>query len=182
MIVAGSTWPEDELLFLRYVNECKHPVKFVIAPHEVNPDSIGRITAQLQRRFVFYSSDSTTMELEEADVLIADGYGYLVSVYRYSKIAYIGGGFTTGIHSILEPAVYGMPVVFGPYYQKFHEAIEMIQLGAAHSIIGYEELCDLFESYLTDPKRLAAESNFASQYVENNRGATEQIVRYFFKK
>ena len=68
-------------------------------------------------------------------MLIVDGYGYLVSVYRYAKIAYIGGGFTTGIHSIpLEPAVYGMPVVFGPDYHKFHEAVEMIQLGAAHSV------------------------------------------------
>jgi 3-deoxy-D-manno-octulosonic-acid transferase len=181
VIVAGSTWPEDELLFLRYANECDQPVKFVIAPHEVNPDSIGRITSQLQHSYAFYSSDSSDKELEDADVLIVDGYGYLVSVYRYAKIAYIGGGFTTGIHSILEPAVYGMPVVFGPDYHKFHEAVEMIQLGAAHSISAYEELSTLFDSYLTDHERLAKESKFASQYVENNRGATEQIVRYFFE-
>jgi 3-deoxy-D-manno-octulosonic-acid transferase len=182
VIVAGSTWPEDEALFLRFVNECKIPVKFVIAPHEVNPDSIGRIISQVQRPFVLYSSDPTGEQLKNAEILIVDGYGYLVSVYRYAKIAYIGGGFTTGIHSILEPAVYGMPVVFGPDYHKFHEAIEMIQLGAAHSISGYEELENLFKSYLTDPVRLSNESLFASQYVESNRGATEQIVRYFFEK
>ncbi len=182
IIVAGSTWPEDELLFLRFVDECKLPVKFVLAPHEVNPDSIGRITTQLKRPYALYSSDSSARELEDADVLIVDGYGYLVSVYRYAQIAYIGGGFTTGIHSILEPAVYGMPVVFGPDYQKFHEAVEMIGLGAAHSITSYEELSNLFESYLTDPVRLANESKFASQYVESNRGATDQIVRYFFEK
>ncbi len=182
VIAAGSTWPEDEALFLRFVNECSHPVKFVIAPHEVNPDSIGRITKALQKPFVLYSADTTNEQLENASVLIVDGYGYLVSVYRYAKIAFIGGGFSTGIHSILEPAVYGMPVVFGPDYHKFHEAIEMIRLGAAHSISNYDELNDLFESYLNDKKRLANESHFASQYVESNRGATEKIVRYFFEK
>jgi len=182
VIVAGSTWPEDEAFFLRFVNECKHKVKFVIAPHEVNRDSLNRITENLQRPFVFYSSDSTPKELANAEVLIVDGYGYLVSVYRYAKVAYIGGGFTTGIHSILEPAVYGMPVVFGPDYHKFNEASEMIQLNAAHSISTYEELYDLFESYLTDPVRLENESRMASQYVESNRGATDQIVRYFFEK
>lgn len=180
VIVAGSTWPEDELLFLNYVNECRHEIKFVVAPHEVNEGSLDRITSVLKRPYVFYSSDSTQEQLKNAEVLVVDGYGYLVSVYRYAKIAYIGGGFTTGIHSILEPAVYGMPVVFGPDYHKFHEAVEMIQLGAAHSVLNYEELKDLFESYLTDPVRLENESHSASQYVENNRGATEQIVRYFF--
>lgn len=181
VIVAGSTWPEDEALFLRFVNESSHPVKFVIAPHEVNPDSLERISRQLQKPFVYYSANSTAAELENAQVLVADGYGYLVSVYRYAKIAYIGGGFTTGIHSILEPAVYGMPVVFGPDYHKFHEAVEMIHLGAAHSISNYDELNNLFESYLKDQKRLAEESRYASQYVESNRGATEKIVRYFFE-
>lgn len=182
VIVAGSTWPEDEALFLRFVNQCTHPVKFVIAPHEVTRESIRRITENLQKPYVFYSSDSTPRELEKAEVLIVDGYGYLVSVYRYASVAYIGGGFTTGIHSILEPAVYGMPVVFGPEYHKFHEASEMIQLNAAHSITNYEELYTLFEGYLTDPVKLENESQIASQYVESNRGATDQIVRYFFEK
>jgi len=182
VIVAGSTWPEDEEIFLNYVNECAHKVKFVVAPHEVNEGSLDRITSMLKRSYVLYSSPSTPEQLASADVLIVDGYGYLVSVYRYAKIAFIGGGFTTGIHSILEPAVYGMPVVFGPDYHKFHEAVEMIQLGAAHSVSNYEELNNLFESYLTYPKRLAEESLFASQYVESNRGATEQIIRYFFEK
>jgi 3-deoxy-D-manno-octulosonic-acid transferase len=156
-------------------------VKFVIAPHEVNPDSLERISRPLQKPFVYYSANSTDQELEDARVLIVDGYGYLVSVYRYAKIAFIGGGFTTGIHSILEPAVYGMPVVFGPDYHKFHEAIEMIQLGAAHSVSNYDELNNLFESYLEDGEKLSVESRFASQYVESNRGATEKIVRYFFE-
>ena len=182
VIVAGSTWLEDEALFLNYVNECTHNVKFVVAPHEVNERSLERITTLLKRPYILYSSDSTAEQLETAEVLIVDGYGYLVSVYRYAKVAYIGGGFTTGIHSILEPAVYGMPVVFGPDYHKFHEAVEMIQLGAAHPVSNFEELNNLFESYLTNPVRLAKESHSASQYVESNRGAAEQIVRYFFEK
>lgn len=182
VIVAGSTWPEDEALFLSYANECSHKVKFVVAPHEVNEKSLERITSLLKRPYLLYSADSTPEQLENADVLVVDGYGYLVSVYRYAIIAYIGGGFTTGIHSILEPAVYGMPVVFGPDYHKFHEAVEMIQLGAAHSVSSFEGLKNLFDSYLTDPDRLQKESLSASQYVESNRGAAEQIVRYFFEK
>lgn len=182
VIVAGSTWPEDEALFINYINECSHPVKFVVAPHEVNERSVEHITSLLKCSYLLYSANSTASQLQSAKVLIVDGYGYLVSVYRYAQIAYIGGGFTTGIHSILEPAVYGMPVVFGPDYHKFHEAIELIQLGAAHTISCYDELSDLFESYLTDPERLANESHLASQYVESNRGATEQIVRHFFQK
>jgi 3-deoxy-D-manno-octulosonic-acid transferase len=129
-----------------------------------------------------YSSNPTAEQLQNSAILIVDGYGYLVSVYRYAQIAYIGGGFTTGIHSILEPAVYGMPVVFGPDYHKFHEAHEMIRLGAAHSISSYEEMENLFRNYLTDPIRLSKESQSASGYIESNRGATEQIVRYFFEK
>lgn len=182
VIVAGSTWPEDEAIFLNYVNECTHQVKFVVAPHEVNEKSLERITSQLTRPYVLYSANSSPEQLKTAEILVVDGYGYLVSVYRYAKIAYIGGGFTSGIHSILEPAVYGMPVVFGPDYHKFHEATEMIRLGAAHPVSNFDELKELLESYLTDPVRLAHESQSASQYVESNRGATEQIVRYFFKK
>lgn len=182
VIVAGSTWLEDEVLFVNYVNECTHKVKFVVAPHEVNEHSLERIISALKRPYILYSADSAPEQLKSAEVLIVDGYGYLVSVYRYAKVAYIGGGFTTGIHSILEPAVYGMPVVFGPDYHKFHEAEEMIQLGAAHSISNYDELNNLFESYLNDPVRLENEGHFASQYVESNRGASEKIVRYFFEK
>lgn len=181
VIVAGSTWPEDEAIFLNYVNNCPHEVKFVVAPHEVNEKSLERIANQLKRPYLFYSANHLPEQLKEAEVLVVDGYGYLVSVYRYAKIAYIGGGFTSGIHSILEPAVYGMPVVFGPDYHKFHEATEMIKLGAAHPISNFDELKFLFDSYLTNPEKLANESQSASQYVESNRGATEQIVRYFFK-
>lgn len=181
VVVAGSTWPEDEALFLRYVNACTHPLKFVIAPHEVNPASLARITSQLQRRWVCYSDDSSPEQMKEAEVLIVDGYGYLVSVYRYARFAFIGGGFSTGIHSILEPAAYGMPVIFGPDYHKFHEAVELIRLGAAHSVTLYEELESLFDTFLTDPEQLNRESEIASGYVESNRGATSRIVRYFFE-
>jgi 3-deoxy-D-manno-octulosonic-acid transferase len=181
-IVAGSTWPEDEALFIRFINENTKPEKYIIAPHEVHPESLKRITSVLQKSWVLYSDDLTNDQLEQAEVMVVDGYGYLVSVYRYAKIAYIGGGFTTGIHSILEPAVYGMPVLFGPNYHKFHEAREMIQLGAALSVSSYEELSPLLESFLSDPERLNNVSQFASQYVESNRGATENIVNYFLKK
>ncbi|MCE1197698.1 MAG: 3-deoxy-D-manno-octulosonic acid transferase [Marinilabiliales bacterium] len=180
LIVAGSTWPEDEALFLPYVNECKHSVKFIIAPHEVNEKSVGRIINGLSRTYALYSADTTPEALAATDVLIADGYGYLVSIYRYALVAFIGGGFSTGIHSILEPAAYGMPVLFGPDYHKFHEAIEMIRLGSAHAVNNPEELKLHLDDYLTKPEKLAAESRIAKNYVECNKGAADQIVHYFF--
>lgn len=178
-IVAGSTWKEDEELFIRYINNCNADIKYVIAPHEVNPQSLERITSALQKSFTFYSS-ATLEELKNAKVLILDGYGYLVSVYRYGMIAYIGGGFTNGIHSILEPAAYGMPVIFGPNYQKFKEAIDMIELGGAHTITTFEELQYLIDNYLADEVKLKKNAEIIANYVEQNRGASSEIIHYIF--
>ncbi len=179
VIIAGSTWKEDEELFIGYLNNSNADVKYVIAPHEVNPQSLERITSALQQPYAFYSKASDE-ELEQAKVLIVDGYGYLVSVYRYGKIAYIGGGFTSGIHSTLEPAAYGMPVIFGPNYHKFQEAHDMIAMEAAHSVSTYEELQKLIDLYLSDPKNLSLHAEKARNYVEQNRGASTEIVRYIF--
>ena len=112
-IIAGSTWKEDEDLFIPYVNKCPSGLKFVIAPHEVNPQSLERISCALEKPYAFYSV-ATDEELAKAEVLIVDGYGYLDSIYRYGMLAYIGGGFTSGIHSILEPAVFGLPCDLWP--------------------------------------------------------------------
>jgi 3-deoxy-D-manno-octulosonic-acid transferase len=178
-MIAGSTWKEDEELFIRYINDCNANVKYVIAPHEVNPQSLERIATALQKSYTFYSS-GTDEELQKAKVLIVDGYGYLVSVYRYGMIAYIGGGFTSGIHSILEPAAYGMPVIFGPNYHKFKEAIDMIELGGAHSVTSYEELQFLIDNYLKDEVKLRQNSEKIGKYVEQNRGASSEIIHYIF--
>jgi 3-deoxy-D-manno-octulosonic-acid transferase len=178
-IIAGSTWKEDEDLFIPYLNKCASGQKFVIAPHEVNPQSLERITIALEKPYAFYSTASPE-ELSKADVLIVDGYGYLVSVYRYGMLAYVGGGFNSGIHSILEPAVFGLPVIFGPDYQKFQEAHDMLNIGAASCINNYEELENQIDGYLSDPEKLLNSSALARNYVNKNRGASKDIVKYLF--
>ena len=180
-IIAGSTWKEDEDLFIPYLNKCPQGQKFVIAPHEVTPQSLERICNVLQKPYAFYSTASRK-ELSLADVLIVDGYGYLVSVYRYGMLAYVGGGFTSGIHSILEPAVFGLPVIFGPDYQKFQEAHDMLELGAANCVSSYEELEYQFDNYQSNPGRLQSASAIARSYVNKNRGASKEIVNYLFSK
>ena len=179
-IIAGSTWKEDEDLFIPYVNKSVSGTKFVIAPHEVSPQSLERICNILEKRYVLYSA-ATVQELSEADVLIVDGYGYLVSIYRYGMLAYVGGGFNSGIHSILEPAVFGLPVIFGPDYHKFQEAHDMLSLGAAHCINNFSELEIQIDNYRSSPEKLHAASAIAHDYVDNNRGASKEIVKYLFR-
>ncbi len=179
IIIAGSTWKEDEDLFIPYVNKSPSGLKFVIAPHEVTPQSLERITNALEKPYTFYST-SSTQDLLDSDVLIVDGYGYLNSIYRYGILAYIGGGFTSGIHSILEPAVFGLPVIFGPDYHKFQEAYDMLSLGAACAISDSGELEDQIESLRMNPEMLNIASNLARGYVDKNRGASREIVNYLF--
>lgn len=178
-IIAGSTWKEDEDLFIPYVNKCPSGLKFVIAPHEVTNQSLERICTALEKPYVFYST-ATDEELSEAEVLIVDGYGYLDSIYRYGMLAYVGGGFTSGIHSILEPAVFGLPVIFGPDFHKFQEAHDMLKIGAACCISDFTELETQIDSLRSSPEKLLSASNLARSYVNSNRGASKQIVKYIF--
>lgn len=178
-IIAGSTWKEDEDLFIRYINESNSGQKFVIAPHEVNPQSIARITSALTKPYTLYSNENHH-EHAISEVLVVDGYGYLISLYRYSLFAYVGGGFTDGIHSILEPAAFGLPVIFGPDYYKFQEAHDLLKLGAANSISDYDELAFAFNEYLSNDQILQSASDIALKYVNKNRGASEQIVNHLF--
>ncbi len=178
-IIAGSTWEEDEDLFIPYLNKSQSDQKFVIAPHEVTPQSLERVCNAIQKSYVLYSTASHE-ELIKAEVLIVDGYGYLVSVYRYGLLAYVGGGFTSGIHSTLEPAAFGLPVIFGPNYQKFQEAHDMLSLGAATCVNNYEEFELKIDSYRSMPEKLLMDSAIARGYVNKNRGASKEIVKYLF--
>ncbi len=178
-IIAGSTWKEDEDLFIPYVNKSPNGLKFVIAPHEVTPQTLERISNSVGKSYVFYSTASQD-DLVNADVLIADGYGYLNSIYRYGMLAYVGGGFNSGIHSILEPAVFGLPVIFGPDYHKFQEAFDMLDLGAATCINDGAELESEIETFRLNPEKLLNASHIARGYVDKNRGASNEIVKYLF--
>jgi len=171
VIVAGSTWPKDEELLVQYLR--LHPdVKLIIAPHEVHASHITEISKLLDGKFVRYS-DATNDNVKTTNCLVIDIIGILSSVYRYSHVAYIGGGFGVGIHNTLEAAVYGIPVVFGTNYQKFREARELITIGGAFSISNYVTLEAQFDLLLKDNSA----GKIAGEYVKSNTGATEMILK-----
>ncbi|MDD4516779.1 glycosyltransferase N-terminal domain-containing protein [Massilibacteroides sp.] len=176
VLVAGSSWPQDEELFISYFND--HPeMKLIIAPHEIHKEHLLGIASLLKRKSVRLSEATSGETLEGVDCLIIDSFGLLSSIYRYGDIAYIGGGFGVGIHNILEAAVYGMPVVFGPKYQKFKEAKDLLQLGGAFSIANQEEFNKCMDELFSDSGLLQVSGKKADEYVRGNAGVTARIVK-----
>lgn len=172
--VAGSSWGPDEDLFLEYFNT--HPeMKLIIAPHVIDENHLVEIISKLKRPYVRYTRADEKNVLK-ADCLIIDCFGLLSSIYRYGEIAYVGGGFGVGIHNTLEAAVYGIPVIFGPKYQKFLEAIQLLEAKGAYSVKDYEELSTLLERFFNDQEFLHETGNKAGYYVTSNSGATEKIM------
>jgi 3-deoxy-D-manno-octulosonic-acid transferase len=176
VIVAGSTWAADEDLLLKYINENAN-IKLIIAPHEIHESHILEIIGKLKRPHLRYSQ-LTEENTKDVDCVFIDCFGILSSIYRYGKIAYIGGGFGVGIHNTLEAAVYGIPVVWGTNYQKFREARELIACGGGFSISDYETLKNLLNNLLTD----STVGTKVGNYVKSNLGATEKIFEDIFKK
>ena len=164
----------DEDLFLEYFNN--HPeMKLIIAPHVIDENHLVEIISKLKRPYVRYTRADEKNVLK-ADCLIIDCFGLLSSIYRYGEIAYIGGGFGVGIHNTLEAAVYGIPVIFGPKYQKFMEAVQLLEAKGAYSIKDYDELKTLLDRFRTDEVFLRETGTNAGYYVTSNAGATEKIM------
>ena len=178
VVVAGSSWKPDEELLTRFINQ-HAGLKFIIAPHEVSQVNLTRLEQLLKKPAVRFSQASEN-EVQNFEVLIIDSIGMLSSLYRYGDFAYIGGGFGVGIHNILEAATFGLPVVFGPNYQKFREARELVAAGGAFSIATYEALEQIFQSLSASSANLQAAAQTAAGYVQNNTGATEIIIKRVF--
>ena len=175
ILIAGSTWPEDEKLLVDLA--AKNPDwKLVIAPHEIHEGHISTITDLFPNGLRFSKLDVNTSTEINSQVLIIDNIGMLSSLYRYGKIAYIGGGFGVGIHNTLEAAAFGLPVIFGPNYHKFQEAKDLIEIGAAKSISNANELADAFRYYVAHESGMLAKN-----YVANKKGATEMIMNKIFE-
>lgn len=174
-MIAGSSWQPDEDLFIKYFNQ--HPeMKLIIAPHVIDENHLVEIIGKLNRPYVRYSR-ATTENVKRSDCLIIDGFGLLSSIYRYGEFAYIGGGFGDGIHNTLEACVYNIPVLFGPKYQHFMEAKELIETKGAACIKDYNELKEYLDKFLTDPLFLKKMGDRAGNYVKENSGATERIMK-----
>lgn len=175
LFVVGSSWGEDEAVYMPYFNRHKE-WKLIIASHEVNDERIKKIEELYEGKCVRYTK--ADMEaVRNADCLIVDCFGLLSSIYRFGDIAYVGGGFGVGIHNVLEAAVYGIPVFFGPNNRKFQEAQALKECGGGLEIastIAFEEKMDAFAA---DAALLDKAGKAAGDYVSSNSGATGKIFK-----
>ncbi len=176
-LVAGSTWPPDDELLLALAE--RHPdMRFVIAPHETAEERIAKLVSLCpEGKVARYTKASGGKIPEGVQILIIDTIGILSSIYAYADVAYIGGGFGVGIHNTLEATVYGVPVAFGPNYQKFKEARELIAEGAATSVTDLAQLDTWLSDMLADPGLLKSAGQKAGEYVASHTGATGMILK-----
>jgi len=175
VLVAGSSWPLDEDILFDYFNTHKD-LYLIVAPHVTSESHIEDICQKLERPFVRYTK-TDAQEAAKADCLIIDCIGLLSSIYRYGQIAYIGGGFGVGIHNVLEAAVYGVPVLFGPNYQKFREACGLIDSGGGFSIFDTQQYAELLDKLMQDDNYLASCGKKSADFVDRNLGATNLIMQ-----
>lgn len=176
ILIAGSSWPKDELLILPYFNARKD-LKLIIAPHEIHEEHLKSIEAQLTRPYIRYSQAGKD-DINKYDCVIIDCFGLLSSIYRYGDIAYIGGGFGVGIHNTLEAAVYGIPVIFGPNFGKFIEAKELISCGGGFTIKDENEYKGLMDRFFASQSDLSETGNKAGEMVRKGAGGTDKIIEF----
>lgn len=179
-LIAGSSWPPDEDIFIDYFN--RHPnLKLIIAPHEIHASHLKEIESKLKRPFIRYSQ-ANEENAHDKDCLIVDCFGLLSSIYRYGNISYIGGGFGVGIHNLPEAAVYGIPVIFGPNHQKFREAHELITNGGGFSINNKADFNNTMDLLMTSSEYRRDAGSSAQNYIHNNAGSTQKIINFIFNK
>jgi 3-deoxy-D-manno-octulosonic-acid transferase len=175
LFLAGSSWKQDEEIISQYINRFPGRMKWVFAPHEIDKKNIDRLeklfTASCAR---FSEFDETKVN---ARVLIIDNIGMLSSAYKYAYIAAVGGGFGKGIHNILEPACWGIPVIFGPNHGKFREAVDLKRAGGARSFASYNDFEMILNEWLVDSKLYSAAAVVAGEYVKRNTGATGIFIK-----
>ena len=174
VFVAGSSWPPDEEIFIRYFKE--HPDwKLIIAPHVIGEDHLQQIEKMLEgRKVVRYTKAENA--LTSYDVLIIDCFGLLSSIYNYADVTYVGGGFGVSIHNTVEAAVWGIPVIFGPNNQKFQEAQELKACGGGIEIKSYEDFAQCMDEFVKNPDELKRRGKIADEYVQSKTGATPKIL------
>lgn len=174
VFVAGSSWTPDEDIFIKYFNAHKG-WKLIIASHEVTETRLTEIQSKFSGKCVRYTQANMD-EAREADCLLIDCFGLLSSIYRYGKVAYVGGGFGAGVHNLLEAAVYGMPVFFGPNNRKFREAQKLKECGGGLEISSYEDFEAKMDLFDADENLLAQAGAAAGEYVGGNSGATQKLL------
>lgn len=180
-IVIGSSWPKDESLLVNYINQCSDDVKFIIAPHNIKSEQISNLKNQIQKKTILFSDVETRLiaSLQENNVFIIDTIGILTKIYSYADIAYVGGGFgNPGVHNILEPATFGVPVVIGPNYSHFAEATALVNMEGCISIQNQIQLNEAFDLLIQNEDERLEKGHICSTFVQMNKGATQIIMNY----
>jgi 3-deoxy-D-manno-octulosonic-acid transferase len=175
LIIAGSTWEKDIEIISGFINSSGDEIKFIIAPHEIKLSNIKNIFNVLETKVIKYS-EADAGNISDYKVMIIDNIGMLSSLYKYADIAYVGGGFSKGIHNLLEAATFGIPVLFGPNNRKFSEAADLIKLGAGFQISDGKDFIRIINELKSDKEKLINSGNAAKSYVEGNIGATFRIL------
>jgi 3-deoxy-D-manno-octulosonic-acid transferase len=174
LFLAGSSWKPDEEILAKYINTNPAKFKWVFAPHEIDEENIRRLENLFTVNCIRFSE--FTENKTDARVMIIDNIGMLSSAYRYAYIAEVGGGFGKGIHNVLEPACWSIPVLFGPEHLKFREALDLIAAGGAVSFKNYVEFETILDKWLSDEKLYRKTAESAGAFVNKNSGATAKII------
>ena len=176
-IVVGSSWPKDEKILVDYINSTKHPVKFIIAPHNIKSDQIQELQKSITKKTVLFSKKEGK-NLSEYDVFIIDTIGILTKIYSEADIAYVGGGFgNPGVHNILEPATFGVPIVLGPNYSHFSEATALVNMGGCDVFSNEKELKETFDNLIQNKDIREEKGHICSTFVKMNTGALDTILK-----
>lgn len=182
IIVAGSTWEDDEIILAAFGDETHHAIKMIIVPHELDKEHISSIKKMFKKSICYTEisqNPALSATLAKYDTLIVDTVGLLSRLYNYGFINYIGGGFTNdGIHNILEAAVWGKPIIIGENYEKYFEAVDLVELGAAETIVDTNELKTIVDEWMNNSASYNESAVAAKEYVYANAGATQKIQEY----
>lgn len=177
-IVVGSSWPKDENLLVDFINSNTLNVKFIIAPHNIKEEQIQALKNSITKKTVLFS-EKEGKNLADFDVFIIDTIGVLTKIYSYADIAYVGGGFgNSGIHNVLEPATFGVPILIGPNYSHFAEATALVNMDACVSVSNQKELNEALENLIHNNDIRHEKGHMCSTFVQMNKGATASILKH----
>ena len=174
-IIAGSSWPADERFIIPFSKKMPDNYCLIIAPHDISDSHIKQITSQLDN-YVLYSQQSTAND-KQPTVLVINTIGILKQIYKYARFAYVGGGFMSSIHNTQEALVFGCPVVVGPKYHKFVEAVDLVRDGGMFSVNNQQEFDEIFEKLMNDDSFYNKASGICQDYIQLSIGATEKIMK-----
>ena len=173
-IIAGSSWPSDEKFLIPYLNKLPDNYCLVIAPHDISASHINQITSQLDDYQLYTELDAE----KKSKVLVINTIGILKKIYKYARFAYVGGGFMSSIHNTQEALVFDCPVVVGPKYRKFVEAVDLVESGGMFSVSDQQEFNAVFDRFINDEDYYNKASGICHDYVQLSIGATNKIMEY----